>query len=261
MSKLPTLEELFKAGAHFGHRKSRSDARAHDFVFAHRNKIAIIDLEKTRVLLEEALDFLKTAAKDGALFLFVGTKPQAREEVKKVAEELGQPYIVERWPGGLITNFDVVFKAVKKMLQREQDLAEGKFATFTKKERLKIEKDLQKAKRILGGLAKMERKTDILAVIDAKEEEIALLEAKRAGLKVVALCDTNSNPRLVDYPIPVNDDATATVKLICNLIKETIKSNYKVPVKAAEVEERLQDKTESEPVQPKAKSKRGDGKN
>jgi len=261
MSKLPTLEELFKAGAHFGHRKSRCDARAHDFVFVHRNKIAIINLEKTRARLEEALDFLKTAAKEGALFLFVGTKPQAREEVKKVAEALKQPYIVERWPGGLITNFDVVFKAVKKMLQREQDLAEGKFAAFTKKERLKIEKDLQKAKRILGGLAKMERKPDILVVVDAKEEEIALLEAKRAGLKVVALCDTNANPRLVDYPIPTNDDATAAVKLICNLIKETIESNYKVPVKTEGVDGRLQDKAEAKPVKPRVKPKRNDGKN
>jgi len=243
IQSMPTVRDLYKAGSHFGHLKSRSDARADEYVFTHRNKVAVIDLDRTIQALEKALEFVKEQAARGAQFLFVGTKAQARDTIKQTAEVLGQPYIIERWPGGLISNYDVVVKSIKKMLATEKNLAEGKLEHLKKKERLKIEKDLAKTRRIFGGLEKLSRKPDVLVLVDVKEESNAVAEAKQAGIEVVALCDTTSNPREVKYPIVANDDSIATIKLILGLIGDAVKANYKAPV-VKEAEEKVDARVE-----------------
>ena len=235
--ELPTIGELFKAGAHFGHRKETSDARSNDFVYTYRNRVCVIDLEQTKETLSKALRFLADEAKRGANFLFVGTKIQAREAVKKTAESLKMPYIIERWPGGLLTNYEIVGKTIKKMKETEKNLSENKYEHLTKKERLKIEKDLNKIKIIFGGLGSLEKKPDVIIIVDAKNELIAVREAQKSSINTVALCDTNANPKIIDFPIVANDDSRATIELVLNLIEATIQKNFKSKVEPAKLTE------------------------
>lgn len=226
-TQVPSIKELFKAGAHFGHHKERTDARTHPYVFGYKNKISIINLEKTREMLEDAVKAISDAAANGGMFLFVGTKMQAKDKVREIAKSLGQPYIIERWPGGLLTNYQEVSKSIKRMKETEAGFAENKFEHLTKRERLEIERNLSKTKIIFGGLNELDRKPAMVIIVDAKEEMNALLEAKKAGVKVVALCDTNSNPKMIDFPIILNDDSKSTINLVLDLFAETIKKNHK----------------------------------
>jgi small subunit ribosomal protein S2 len=244
---LPTIKELFKVGAHYGHRKNRTDARARSYVFTYRNRVSVINLEKTRESLEKALDFIAEKAKGGATILFAGTKLQAKESIKLTAEKIGAPYVIERWPGGLISNFDVVIKSIRKMNKTEEDLAENKLDHLKKKEILKIQKDLTKSKKIFGGLSKMEKIPDIIILVDAKHETNALNEAIGSSIPTIGISDVNSNPRLLTYPIVANDDSRETIELILNLIAQTYKANFKEAVKDENsVEERIMTKTELE---------------
>lgn len=247
------IKDLFKAGAHFGHQKSKTDARSGEYIYTFKNKIAVIDLGKTQTLINNALNFVSKEAENGALFLFVGTKLQAQESVKKHALELEMPYIVERWPGGLLTNFDVVSKSIKRMIKTEKDLAEGKFDHFTKSERVKMEKDLRKSELIFGGLRTLERMPDALIIVDSSKEQIAIKEAKVKNIPVIALCDTNANPKEIDLPIVSNDDSRATIELILGLITKQIKENYKPRVKEG-TEERVEKAIEKS-AQEKPKTK------
>jgi small subunit ribosomal protein S2 len=243
---MPDIKELFKAGAHFGHQRSRTDARSSRFIYGFQNKIAVIDLNKTRELLENALEFIKAQAKEGALFLFVGTKLQAKDKVKEVAEALKMPYIIERWPGGLLTNFEVVSKSIKKMIQTQNDLAGNKYEYLTKSERLKIEQNLKKTQVVFGGLEKLERLPNVLFVVDARCETIAIREAKSKGVAVVAICDTDANPAEIDYPIVANDDSRSSINLILDLVAQVIKENYKEKPTASDSKERLEKKLAAE---------------
>ncbi len=227
---IPTLADLFKSGAHFGHRRNHTDARSHKFVHSYKNKVAVINLEKTIEQLTVALSEIKALSAKGATFIFVGTKLQAKDIVKKTAEELSSQYIIERWPGGLLTNFDVLIKGIKKMNKTEDDLANNKLTHLKKKEILKIQKDLAKQKTIFGGLKNLVGKPDMVIVVDAKQEDIAIKEAIKGGIPVVGICDTNSNPNIVDYPIVANDDSRKTIELILGLIRDEIKANYKPKV-------------------------------
>lgn len=253
VKNLPTIKDLFAAGAHFGHRRNHTDARTHQYVFGYRNKVAVINLEKTIEQIKLALNEVKTVAENGGAFLFVGTKLQAKDLVKQTAEQLDQSYIVERWPGGLLTNFDVIIKGIKKMNETEKNLAENKYEHLKKKEILKIEKDLAKQKGIFGGLSKMDRRPDMLVVVDAKAEEISIAEARREGTKVIAICDTNSNPKTVDYPIIANDDSKKTIELILSLITDQIKTNFKP--RAVATDERIEEKLEGKAKPVKTSSK------
>ncbi len=241
----PTIEELFKAGAHFGHSKTRSDARSHRFVYTYRNKISIINLEKTREMLEAALKYVEQKAKDGGVFLFVGTKLQAKEKVKETADKLSMPYIIERWPGGLLTNYEIISKTIRKMIKNETDLAESKLDYLKKKEKVKLDKDLKKMNMVFGGLKGLEKKPDVLIVVDAKEETNAITEARKSNIKVIAIADTNANPQEIDFPIVANDDSKATITLILDLISKTIQNNYKP--KVVEVKTEPGDKKEVKP--------------
>ena len=240
---LPTIQQLYEVGAHFGHLKSSSDARSKDFVFTYRNRIAIINLDETVSSLEKAMDFTIGAAKSGKQFLMVGTKLQARKLIGELGEELKIPYIIERWPGGLISNFKVVIKSVKRMKKVGKEIKEGKHAHLKKKERLKIEKDFAKSRKIFGGLGNLERKPEVVLIVDGKKEAIAVEECRKAGIKTVVICDTNSNPQKADYPIVANDDSTATLGLILDLLGRAIEKNYHLkPEVAEEVAGRLEGK-------------------
>lgn len=240
MADKTDIKALFKAGAHFGHQRSRTDARSSDYIYSFKNKIAVIDLVKTQKAINDTVNFVSKRAAEGSTFMFVGTKLQAKEAVKKYAEELGMPYVTERWPGGLLTNFEVVFKSIKRMVKTEKDLEEGKFDHLTKKERLKIDKDLRKSAMIFGGLKKMERMPDVLIAVDAVNEVISIREAQNKKIPVIAMCDTNSNPKTIDYPIVSNDDSRSTIDLILGLLAGAIKENYKPKVKEGDVEARVE---------------------
>lgn len=207
-----SLEKMLKAGLHFGHKDSRWNPRMQPYIFGTRNGVHIVDLEKTKVHFEKALDFLsEIAAKDG-IILLIGTKKQAKNLVKSVAEKIGMPYVNERWLGGTFTNFNTISKRIKYLLETREGLQKGKFNQHTKLERLKLKKEVEKLEEKMGGLANMKRLPDAVFILDIKKDKIALKEAKKSGVKVVALVDTNCDPTSIDYPIPANDDALSALK-------------------------------------------------
>ncbi len=260
---MPTVRELFKAGAHFGHLRSKTDARTHDFLYSFKNKIAVIDLDQTVRQIKEAVNFLNYQAKEGRTVLFSGTKIQARDKIKEIAEKLNMPYVNNRWPGGLITNFPVVSKSIKKMIKTEKALAEKEYEHLTKNERLKIEKDLEKSKKIFDGLRNLEKIPEVLFVVDAKEEEIAVLEANTKNIPIVALCDTNTNPKNIDYPIIINDDSKKSIEVILDYFTNEFAKNYRAKVQKEDVDKRVDkalNKVEQEDLK-KVKKVRDVGKN
>lgn len=222
MSKLPSLEEMLKAGMHFGHRTHRWHPKMKPYIFAPKNGIYIIDLEKSREKLAEALEFISSLVKEGKSVLFVGTKSQVKEPMKKMAEMTGQPYIVGKWLGGYLTNFSVVKKSVKKYQELVEKREAGKLGKYTKKERLDFDREIKRLYERVGGLTSLHKLPDALFVWDIKEEETAVAEARKKNIPVIGICDTNVNPELVNYPIPANDDATKTVKLILSIIQSAI---------------------------------------
>lgn len=222
MTKLPSLEEMLEAGMHFGHRTHRWHPKMAPYIFAPKNGIYIIDLEKSREKLEEALNFMSSLIKEAKSILFVGTKSQVREPMKKMAEMTGQPYIIGKWLGGYLTNFSVVKKSVKKYQELIEKKESGKLSKYTKKERLNFDREIKKLQERVGGLTSLNKLPDALFVWDIKEEETAVTEARKKNIPVIGICDTNVNPELVNYPIPANDDATKTVKLIMSIIQSYI---------------------------------------
>lgn len=237
--QLPTLEELFKAGAHFGHKKEKSDARSRQFVYLVKDRVMIIDLTKTRERLAAALEFVAGQAKEGATFLFVGTKPQVQNIVKKVANDINQPYIISRWPGGLVTNFDSIQATIKRMKKLEESMKEESFERLTKRERQKTVTKLAKFNHSFEGIRDLTALPDILIVVDGKREAIAVHEAMAALIPVVGLVDTNADCRQIAYPIPINDDSPRAVEIILNKIGEQINKNYKTKAIPASEEAKI----------------------
>ncbi|MEA3398739.1 MAG: 30S ribosomal protein S2 [Patescibacteria group bacterium] len=222
MIKIPSIEEMLKAGMHFGHRTSKWHPEMEPFIFASRNGVHIIDLRKSHKLLESALDFIKKFAAEGKIILFVGTKMQAKIPLKKIAKEAGMPYINEKWMGGCLTNFSVIKKLIKKYKDLLENKQSGKLSKYTKKERLEIDREIEKLEFKVGGLVNLNRLPDAIFIWDIKQERIALVEAKKKNIPIIAVCDTNSNPTGINYVVPANDDATKTIKLILNLVKEAV---------------------------------------
>ncbi len=224
MKHLPTIEEMLKAGMHFGHRTNRWHPKMKDYIFTTKNNVYIIDLKKSQEKLREALEFMAKLKAEKKTILFVGTKHQVSEPLKKMAEEVKQPYIVGKWLGGFLTNFAVVKKSVKKY----QDLLEkkelGRLEKYTKKERLQFDRVIYKLRERVGGLTDFNKLPDALFIWDINEERTAVREARQKNIPIIAVCDTNSNPQLANYPIPANDDATKTVTLILTAIKKTLQS-------------------------------------
>jgi len=230
---MPTLSQLLEVGAHFGHKKERSHPRAKDFVYAIRDSVYVIDLEQTLEKLEQAIEYLKSQIDTGKTVLFVGTKRQAKEAIKKTAESLAMPYIVERWLGGTLTNFETISKSLKQLVQLEELMKSEEFTKYTKKERRRIEKKVARLNALFEGIKELKFIPDVLFVVDVAAENVVTSEAKRMNIPIVGICDTNADPTLINYPIPANDDSEKTIKLILQTIEAGIKGT---PVKISKKE-------------------------
>ncbi len=222
MINVPKVEDMLKAGMHFGHRTNRWHPKMKQFIFTSKNGVYIIDLRKTQEKLQEALEFLAKLVAEGKSVLFIGTKSQVSAPLKKMAEETSQPYVVGKWLGGYLTNFAIVKKSVKKYLDLIEKRETGKLDKYTKKERLDFDREIKKLEERVGGLSTLNKLPDALFVWDIKEEETAVREAQQKNIPIIAICDTNVNPEEVDYPIPANDDSTKTIKLILEAVRHAI---------------------------------------
>ena len=238
MSRI-TFEQLLEAGSHFGHLRRKWNPAMAPYIFMERNGIHIIDLHKTAAKVDEAASALKQIAKSGKKVLFVATKKQAKQIVAEKAESVNMPYVVERWPGGMLTNFPTIRKAVKKMSTIDRLTTDGTYDNLSKREKLQIERQRTKLEKNLGSIADLTRLPAALFVVDVMKENIAIREANRLGIPIFAIVDTNSDPNNVDFVIPANDDATKSIELIigtcCAAIQEglTERQAEKVDMDAA----------------------------
>ncbi|GAC1413309.1 MAG: 30S ribosomal protein S2 [Candidatus Doudnabacteria bacterium] len=227
-----SLPELLKSGAHFGHTTSRWNPKMRPYIFTVRNNIHIMDLEKTRAKLLDAMAYAKEVASKGGYVLFVATKRQSKDVVKAAAISAGMPYVITRWLGGTFTNFRTIQKSIKKMERYESLKASGEVANYTKKEGLMMERELTKMRTLFEGIKDMRKLPEAIIVFDVKHDEIALTEAQKSKVKVIAVVDTNGSPDKIDYVIPANDDAIKAVELVAEAMAEAINEGKKsfVPV-------------------------------
>jgi len=218
-----TIEELLKSGAHFGHLTSRWNPRMEKYIFMERNNIHIIDLMQTQVLLDKAAEAAKRFARRGKKILFAGTKKQAQDIVREYAEECGMPHMVDRWLGGTMTNFQTIRKSIRRMEEIERMERDGTLDKLKKKEKLLRLREHEKLENTLGGIRDMANLPGAIFIVDVKREEIAVSEARNLGIPIIAMVDTNGNPKKIDYPVPVNDDALSSIELVTSTITEAIK--------------------------------------
>lgn len=216
------FKTLLDAGVHFGHLKRKWNPAMAPYIFMERNGIHIIDLEKTIVKLDEAASAMKHIAKSGKKVLFVATKKQAKEIVAEKVKKVNMPYVTERWPGGMLTNFPTIRKAVKKMGAIDKMATDGTFANLSKREKLQVTRQRAKLEKNLGSIVDLTRLPSALFVVDVCKEHIAVREAKRLGIPVFAMVDTNSDPSDIDFPIPANDDASKSISLIVDILCQAI---------------------------------------
>ncbi|MBY0386275.1 30S ribosomal protein S2 [bacterium] len=215
-----TMKSMLDAGVHFGHQKERWNPKMKPFVYTSRGGIHIIDLQKTLTKAKEAMQFVENMAADGQRLIFVGTKKQAEETIQAAAKRCGQYFVTKRWLGGTLTNFVTIKQSIDRLRKIDQMREKGELDFFSKKERSSIEKEYMKLNDYLEGIREMKEPAGMLFVVDINKEHIAVLEAKKLGIKVVGICDTNSDPNLIDYPIPGNDDAIRSIKLFSEMIAD-----------------------------------------
>jgi len=236
-----TVKQLLGAGAHFGHQTSRWHPRMKKYIFTKRNGIHIIDLEQTADMLDRAYDFVRQVAAEGGNILFVGTKKQAQEIVEEETKRCGMYYVNQRWIGGVLTNFATIQLRIDYLVRLEDQQDRGEFARLPKKEALKLEEEILRLNHLMGGFKEMTSLPAAIFIVDPTKERIALAEAKRVGVPVVAMVDTNCNPDDIDYPVPANDDAVKTIRLICSKIADAViegkTGETAIPVAEGEVEE------------------------
>ena len=221
MSKI-TQEELLEAGVHFGHLTRKWNPKMAPYIFMEKNGIHLIDLNKTAVKLDEAASAIKNIVKSGRKVLFVATKKQAKEIIETEARKVNMPFVTERWLGGMLTNFSTVRKSIKKLQTLDKMAQDGTYVNINKKERLMIEREKIKLTRLLGGIADLNRLPAALFIVDVKREHIAVAEAQKLNIPTFALVDTNSDPTVVDYAIPANDDAAKSIALMAKVMTEAI---------------------------------------
>lgn len=222
----PNMEELLDAGVHFGHQVKRWHPGMEKYIFAQRMGIHVIDLEQTETLLKKACDKLYKLASEGGHIVFVGTKRQANTIVKAEAERSGAFYVNERWLGGTITNFPVISKNIKKLVNLKNRKQQGEFERYTKKERLLLDRQIEKLERLIGGIVGLRGKPAAIFIVDARREKTAIREANASNVPVIALLDTNTDPSGVDYVIPGNDDAIRSIALVVKSISDSIQAGY-----------------------------------
>lgn len=237
-----TFEELLDAGVHFGHLKRKWNPAMAPFIFMERNGIHIIDLEKTIVKLDEAASAMKHIARSGKKILFVATKKQAKEIVAERVKQVGMPYVTERWPGGMLTNFPTIRKAVKKMGSIDRMASDGTFSNLSKREKLQVTRQRAKLEKNLGSIVDLTRLPSALFVVDVCKEHIAVREAKRLGIPVFAMVDTNSDPSEIEFPIPANDDASKSISLVVDILCQAIEEGLNERKMEKDKEPGLKDK-------------------
>jgi len=252
--KIPTINQLFDSGVHFGHQVKRWHPTMEKFIYTSKNGIHIINLEKTAEKLEESAKYLHEVAKKGGKIVFVGTKKQSKDIIELEAKRCGAYYVTERWLGGTMTNLEIVKKSVKKLVDFKRGRETNQFDKYTKKERLLIDREVDKLEKKVGGLVGMSSKPVALFIIDPKREKTAIREAKNLGVKVVSLIDTNSDVREIDFPIPGNDDAIKSVAIIVKTIADAIEEGYNEYAKVLVSEEKAAtekktEKTAEKPVE------------
>jgi small subunit ribosomal protein S2 len=240
-----SFNELLEAGVHFGHLKRKWNPAMAPYIFMERNGIHIIDLQKTEVKLDEACNAIKQIAKSGRKILFVATKKQAKDIVAEKVAATNMPYVTERWPGGMLTNFPTIRRAVKKMTSIDKMATDGTFTNLAKREKLQVTRQRAKLEKMLGSIADMTRLPAAMFVIDVCKEHIAVREAKRLNIPLFAIVDTNSDPSPIDFPIPGNDDASKSISLILDKITDAIREG---------LEERKLEKDKEGPSKDKGKS-------
>jgi len=222
MTKIPSIEQMLKAGMHFGHRTSKWHPKMKPYIFTSRNGVHIINLVKSRQMLGVAIDFIEQFSAENKTILFVGTKIQVKDKIKKMAIEIKMPYVTEKWLGGSLTNFSVIKKMINKYNTLISDKESGKLSKYTKKEQLDFDREIIRLENKVGGLKDLKKVPDAIFIWDIKNEKTAVTEAKKKNIPIIAICDTNVNPDGIKYIIPSNDDATKTVKLLLNYVKEAI---------------------------------------
>ncbi|MEL7562358.1 30S ribosomal protein S2 [Dehalogenimonas sp. 4OHTPN] len=215
-----TIKELLESGAHFGHQTSRWHPKMKKYIFTKRNDIHIIDLEKTVVMLEKALEYLQRVVAEGGKILIVGTKKQAQEIVAEEAKRAGLYYINQRWIGGILTNFAAIQNRIDYLVRLEDQQARGELARLPKKEQQQLTDEMARLNKMMGGFKEMTALPDVVFIVDPTKEKIALAEAQRMGIPIVAMVDTNCSPVGIDYPIPSNDDAMRAIKLILSRVAD-----------------------------------------
>ncbi len=217
---IPTMQELLEAGVHFGHQVRRWNPKMKQFIFTAREGVHVIDLTHTVAKLEEACEFVKGVREKGGTIIFLASKKQAKPIIEEESKRVGAKYITERWIGGLLTNWEQTSKNIKKLNELKKSKAEGEFSERTKKENLQIDREIAKLERFYGGVSDLEKLPEALFVIDVRKEENACREAKKKGIPVVAICDTNANLSLVDWPIPANDDAIKAIQIVTSAVAD-----------------------------------------
>ena len=245
------MKQLLEAGVHFGHQTRRWDPRMAEYIFQARNGIHIIDLQKTSKKLDEAYKFIKEQAEDGKDILFVGTKKQAGECIKEAALKCNMYYVDQRWLGGMLTNFNTIQQRIERLKKLETMEQDGTFDVLPKKEVSKLKNEMEKLEKNLGGIKEMKRLPGALFIVDPKKERIAILEARKLGIPVVGLIDTNCNPEDVDFPIPGNDDAIRAVKLITDVMANAViegRQGEAIETVNEEIEKEIEETAEEKPL-------------
>lgn len=217
-----TLQEMLQAGVHFGHQQSRKHPKMEPYIYAARGGVSILNLEKTKTALTQAATFVRDVVASGGNVLFVGTKRQAHDIVLQAAQTAGMPFVVDRWIGGLFTNFNHVRQLIHKLATLKEQRAAGQLTKYTKKEQLEFEREIERLDKLVGGLGALDRLPAAVVVIDVKNEKTAVRESRLMHVPLVALCDSNVNPADIDYCIPANDDATKSIAYILNVLSEAI---------------------------------------
>ncbi len=252
---LTTFKQLLDAGVHFGHLKRKWNPKMAPYIFMERNGIHVIDLNKTIVMLDQAAAAMKQIASSGKKILFVATKKQAKEIVEEKVKQINMPYVTERWPGGMLTNFPTIRKTIKKMESIDKMNTDGTFKTLNKKEKLQITRQRVKLGKFFGSIAQMNRLPAALFVIDTMKEHIAIKEARNLDIPIFAMIDTNADPSLIDFPIPSNDDASKAISLIMDVVTNAVEEglNERKAQKDKKPSEEDAKKGEKKPAKSKAR--------
>ena len=232
-----SMKQLLEAGVHFGHQTGRWNPKMAEYIFTERNGIYIIDLQKTVKKLEEAYMFVRDIAAEGDEILFVGTKKQAQDSIKEEAQRCGMPYVNARWLGGMLTNFSTIKRRIKRLGQLQAMKADGTFDILPKKEAAKLDLEIEKLEKFMGGITEMKKQPAAMFIVDPRKERIAVAEAKKLGIPIIAIVDTNCDPDEIDYVIPGNDDAIRAVKLIAGAMADAVIEGRQGMQGAAAVEE------------------------